>query len=100
MEINIYEDFTSEHTEDNDMTCCGIDGLDGFTPNLYNACNIVNGVVQLPTETMKESGTAYCFKAIDQTTLGGKRLSKMSFHDYMSDLLVNKRDYLRSIFGK
>ena len=23
-----------------DITCCGVDGLTGFTPNLYNACNI------------------------------------------------------------
>lgn len=83
-----------------DMTCCGIDGLGGFTPNLYNVCNIVNGIVQPPTDVMKQVGTAYCFKAIDQTASGNRRLKRMSFHGYMSDLLLNKREYLKDIFGK
>jgi len=82
-----------------DMTCCGIDGLDGFKPNLYNVCNILNGVISQPTEKMKEVGTAACFSALEQDTLGRHKLNGMSFHDYTADYIINKREYCNTVFG-
>lgn len=40
-----------------DMTCCGIEGLEGFRPNEYNLCMIMNGKKPEPTEQMKKIGT-------------------------------------------
>lgn len=46
------------------LTCCGIDGLEGFRGNDYNINHIILGDMKEPTATMKQKGTAGCFKAL------------------------------------
>ena len=48
------------------ITCCGVDGLEGFHVNRCNINHYVLGGFEEPTEKMKETGTGYCFKSFDQ----------------------------------
>lgn len=82
------------------MTCCGIDGLEGFTPNTFNLCHIYNGYSPKPTESMKEVGTAHCFSALDQTTVNHNRLKHQSFNGKMLELAKDKYELYSKIFGK
>lgn len=81
------------------LTCCGIDGLEGFAPNAYNLNHIINREDVQPTEKMKETGTAECFKAIYQDTQSSGRLSKSSFDDEMKYLLMAKKKYVCETMG-
>ena len=54
-----------------DMTCCGIEGLDGFK-----------------------------FKTLNQTAGSGQKISKQSLAGIMQNELAQKADYYRKIFGK
>lgn len=83
-----------------DMTCCGIEGLDGFKPNTYNLCMMINGKNPQPTERMKQVGTADAFKALNQTAGSGQKISKQSLAGIMQNELAQKADYYRKIFGK
>lgn len=82
------------------LTCCGIDGLQGFKPNEYNLCHILNGCKAKPTEKMKEIGTAYCFKAIDQTAAGDKNIRITDFNSYLLNYYAKKKTYIKGLFGK
>lgn len=82
------------------MTCCGIDGLEGFTPNTYNLCHMYNGESPEPTEGMKQVGTASCFTALDQTTVNNNRVKHQSFHGKMMELAKDKYDHFSRVFGK
>ena len=64
--------------------CCGCDGLPGFKVNKFTATNIRNGLKILPTDRMREIGTARCFR--DQTTVNTERLKKSSFAREMLEL--------------
>lgn len=83
-----------------DMTCCGIEGLDGFKPNTYNLCMMINGKNTQPTERMKQVGTADAFKTLNQTAGSGQKISKQSLAGIMQNELAQKADYYRKIFGK
>lgn len=83
-----------------DMTCCGIEGLDGFKPNIYNLCMMINGKNPQPTERMKQVGTADAFKTLNQTAGSGQKISKQSLAGIMQNELAQKADYYRKIFGK
>lgn len=83
-----------------DMTCCGIKGLDGFKPNTYNLCMMINGKNPQPTERMKQVGTADAFKTLNQTAGSGQKISKQSLAGIMQNELAQKADYYRKIFGK
>jgi hypothetical protein len=83
-----------------DMTCCGIEGLDGFKPNTYNLCMMINGKNPQPTERMKQVGTADAFKTLNQTAGSGQKISKQSLAGIMQNELAQKADYYRKIFGK
>lgn len=71
-------------TMGDDMCCCGIVGLNGFKGTNFNLEHLYNGDVQKPTEKMQEAGSARCFSAIFQTTVGNDMLKKNSFADVMS----------------
>lgn len=81
------------------MCCCGIDGLEGFTPNEYNICMILNGKKREPTELMKEPGTANCFKSLAQDVASYPIFSTFSFAGYMQKELKGKQWYYKKIFG-
>ena len=83
-----------------DMTCCGIEGLDGFKPNTYNLCMMINGKNPQLTERMKQVGTADAFKTLNQTAGSGQKISKQSLAGIMQNELAQKADYYRKIFGK
>lgn len=83
-----------------DMTCCGIEGLEGFRPNTYNICMMMNGKNPQPTELMKTVGTADAFKTLNQTAGSGRKIRKQSLADIMQQELAEKTDYYRRVFGK
>ena len=82
------------------LTCCGIDGLEGFTPNEFNICHILNGAEPKITKAMREPGTAQCLAAIYQDALNSKRLQNMSFKDEVLGLFAKKPEYYKKVFGK
>lgn len=82
-----------------DMTCCGTEGLEGFKPNEYNLCMIMNGKKPEANERMKQIGTAGCFKTLNQSAGSGRRISKQSFYGMMQNELINKAEYHKKIFG-
>ena len=45
------------------------------------------------TETMKRKGTAYVFKCLEQTTLGGLEIRESSFKDKMDENLCKPYAY-------
>lgn len=65
------------------MTCCGIDGLDGFVGNNYNLTHLYNGGAK-PKKCMGCADTANCFKAIDQKAGSSEYLRGKSFADVMN----------------
>lgn len=83
-----------------DMTCCGIEGLEGFRPNTYNICMMINGKNPQPTELMKTIGTAEAFKTLDQNAGSGQKIAKQSLAGIMQRELAQKTDYYKKIFGK
>jgi DNA repair photolyase len=71
------------------LTCCGIDGLSGFVPNIANLNHVVNGEI-VYREAMKKIATGTCFKTLSQDTGIGKTISKMSYSDLMESLKNSK----------
>lgn len=64
------------------LTCCGIDGLDGFVPNVYNLNHLLNGDKTEPTDKMTESGTgASVLHSMLQNAGSYERDKKCSFKD-------------------
>ena len=63
----------------NSTACCGCGDLSGFTGNSFNAVSLFNGSNAKPTNKMLQVGTASCFKAIHQDTLGAIMLRNKSF---------------------
>lgn len=62
------------------LTCCGIDGLEGFKPNTFNLNHILNGDTNVrPTEKQKELGTGDCFSALVQKTVKVREMRAQSF---------------------
>jgi hypothetical protein len=65
------------------LTCCGIDGMDGFTPNVANLNH--SGPSERPayTAAMLRPGTGGPFRVIGQRTLFGRHICEGSFADAM-----------------
>ena len=82
------------------LVCCGIDGIEGFRPNLYNLCGLINGEKAYPTERMKGKDTGECFSALDQTSAGNKNIKGKSFNDCMLGYYAKKKEYIDKLFGK
>lgn len=82
------------------LTCCGIDGLEGFTPNAFNINHLINGETVQPTDRMKETGTALCFQSLYQTTPETRRLKNSSFQHEMLRMLDTKKKSVYETFGK
>lgn len=81
------------------MTCCGIDGLEGFKGNSFNLAHIINGDIVEPTEAQKQIGMANCFAALVQTTVGQRKYGNMSFSQAMLEYYKDRKEYIKQIFG-
>jgi len=81
------------------LTCCGIDGLEGFRPNTFNASHHLNGDFTVPTKAMKEPNAGIdCFKGIHQTGEYGRRIAGYTFEEVMRSEM--KQDYAIKAMGK
>lgn len=81
------------------LTCCGVDGLDGFVPNKFNYNYLLKGEKIVPTKQMKKEKTGGPFSAFDMTTLGERRVRANSFAFNMIDYYKNKKDLINDIMG-
>lgn len=82
------------------LTCCGIDGVEGFQSNTFNLSHIVNGDKTQPTEAMKIPGTAVPFQTVYQTAGYYQKVIKAhSFADVMQWTLKNKGEYVSDVLG-
>ncbi len=82
------------------LTCCGIDGLEGFKPNTYNLNHLLNGDKDVqPTEKMKEIGTSICFLTLNSNTAYLSKIKKQSFGYTMIEYYKDKKDTIDKIFG-
>lgn len=81
------------------LTCCGTEGLEGFEVHTYNFNHKFYDSEGFKCSTAaKRIGTATCFKAIKQDTVGGSALSKMSFKEVM-DVMARDRAYVNCYLG-
>ena len=80
------------------LCCCGVEGLEGFKPNTYNLNHMLLSNDAKATDKMSEIGTATVFKALFQTTEGGRILKKKSFKEIMN-IISKDKTYLK-VFGK
>lgn len=79
------------------LTCCGCDGLEGFEVNHSNLNHYYfDGRMAEYTESMKRTGTAFCFKAIMQTSIKVKPLREVSFAEAIE--ACKRERGLREIF--
>lgn len=82
------------------LTCCGVDGVEGFKPNVYNLSHIMNGDNTQPTESMMIAGTATPFQTVYQTAGYYQKVIKhKSFADVMKWTADNKRKYVSDVLG-
>lgn len=81
------------------LTCCGVDGMEGFKPNTFNLNHIMHGDDVRPTAGMKKVGTAMTFKALYQDTLSTKLLKQQSFAGKMLEYAEKNRESQKVVFG-
>lgn len=81
------------------LTCCGIDGLEGFTPNVYNLNHMLNGDIQKPSQAMLEPKTGKPFRSMVQNTIKGKWYQEHSFDESMKQYYENNKRNVEIIFG-
>ena len=73
------------------LCCCGIDGLDGFTPNTYNLNHYLHDRESfVPTPTMSQPGSAACFTAICQDSCSNSALRKLSLKEAIEAATRNR----------
>lgn len=83
-----------------DLTCCGIDGMEGFDPNRYNLNHLLNGDKVQPTEKMCEKGTgASVLHSMHQNTGTYERAKKCSFKDAMMILYADSKETCDETFS-
>lgn len=87
-------------TMGDEMCCCGIEDMEGFKPNTYNLCHILNNKEYEVTMGMKKADTTSCFTCIYQTTLGRQGLKGKSFEDFMKEEYLKKSKIYDEMFGK
>lgn len=81
------------------LTCCGIDGLDGFKPNIFNLNHILNGDKTEPTNKQNEFKTGGPFTGLDMTTIGQKEKRASSFTYNMLKLYKKSKNNINDIMG-
>ena len=80
------------------MCCCGIDGLEGFKPNTYNALHIMTGQPYEKTEAMTTKG-GKCFSGIHQDSAFSKFVKDKTFDQVMQHEILTRKEKLQKIFG-
>jgi len=74
------------------LTCCGTEGLEGFTPNLANLNQFLYDKKSFKyTEAMKKEGTAFVFQAMKQSSDTQKLLNKLSYKEVMEKVCKDRR---------
>lgn len=81
------------------LTCCGIDGLDGFNGNHFNLNHLVNGDNVKPTEKMLEKGTGKVFGDLFMSNDKRSKWDNQSFAFNMVDYYKHKKKLIDSIFA-
>lgn len=81
------------------LTCCGVDGMEGFIPNKFNLNHILNGDVKKPTAKQKEKNTGNCFRAMEASTVKGNIVDKQSFAYNMLDFYKRKKKNINDVMG-
>lgn len=84
-----------------DLTCCGIEGLEGFKANVYNLNHILNGDKQVPDKNMKmlEKGTADCFRSLTQDTPHAQKYKNQSFYYTMLEYYKLRKKSVDNVMG-
>lgn len=81
------------------LTCCGVDGLEGFTPNHFNLNHLLNEDDVKPTENMKKPKTGGCFRLMYQTTIEGRIATESSFEEMLSKVYREKKKTVEEALG-
>ena len=81
------------------LTCCGIDGLEGFKSNTFNINHLINGDIQEPTEAQKKAGTGTCFTSCFQDSIKSAFYREHSFEECIKRYYNDKKCGLNIIFG-
>lgn len=79
------------------LTCCGIDGLEGFKPNKCNINHIINGDFERPTKAQVTGGTAEAIVGIYQTSIMRKFFRHKSFYEGIKFLLIDRKKYVQDM---
>ena len=81
------------------LTCCGIDGLEGFKGNHFNLNHLLNGDNAKPTEKMLEKGTGRAFACLFQATSKRKKFEAQSFAFNMLQYYKNNKNNTDKVLG-
>lgn len=82
------------------LSCCGIDGLEGFKGNTFNLNHLMNGDKIQATQRMKEIGTGGCFKSLYQDAGTSRAIKQESFSSMMLYEIWKNPEKIKMIFGK
>ena len=81
------------------LTCCGVDGLEGFKPNKFNLNNLLNGEKPEPTDAQKAEKSGVCFGSLVQATVKGREYRNGSFANNMLKYYKENRDKIDVVMG-
>ena len=97
--IKFYAGENRLRTMGDSLTCCGIDGLEGFTPNKFNGNHLLNGEKIEASEGMKKTGCSQCFKSLYQDTIYTRFCKDKTFEELML-LELQPNSNTRKALGK
>jgi DNA repair photolyase len=81
------------------LTCCGIDGMEGFIPNTFNLNHLLNNDKAEPSTQQKQKKTGNCFRAMEASTIKGNIVDENSFAYNMLNFYKKKRKNIDEIMG-
>lgn len=82
-----------------DLTCCGIMGLEGFVPNRFNLARLTHGEIPETSPAQQRVGSAGCFQSMFQESGFKTMLDKKSFAEEMVDFYKERKDNIETMFG-
>lgn len=97
--LKIYSGENRTRRLGDNLTCCGIDGMEGFKANTFNLNHILNGERPKPTEAQSIVGTASCFSGIHQRTIVVNQLRSQSFACAMLREYKENIAYIDKVMG-
>ena len=101
LDLKIYAGENRIRKFGDNLTCCGIEGLEGFKPNRYNLNHILNGDKAVPEKDMKmlETGTSLCFLTLMSNTASLSKIRKQSFYYTMLQYYKEHKNSVDKIMG-